>query len=380
MPDRIGPVAIIATGFYKGNEMKQQIVFLLIAALFFMAGCGPDKKVADEDAAKEDATKVVVEGVWIVDRVWDGADGTWDNPKNLFLRFTGSKVEFVYWGLAISSSTFTIKHDTTPMQFDTIISDGDKETQIRGIIKVSETALTICYAAGEKNDRPSDFTADKQTSLTICRRPVKNDFPPGTDVSDKVSNADIFATLKSSSYDKTRQLSPNLALVESHIVAESQYSGLADNNKRVVIAQPVRHDSVDKKTLLHKGKSIYSTKSRPKFYASPDERSVLLASYLHSKPFKILNVSSGAIVDVPVPKSGVEDHDYVYPFSFGRWSKDSTSIIAYVAGSYLVTEPKREYMAYRETWRIDARTGVARKESRQTQVDAEDLKWDDDVR
>ena len=355
--------------------MRQQIVFLLIAALLFLVGCGPDKKEADDDTAT-----AVLEGAWIVERLWNGTDGTWDNPKDLSLRFTESKLEFLQSGRVLFFSTFTIKYDTTPTQFDVITRKDDKDIRIQGIIKVSETALTICYAASDPNKRPGDFTADKQTNLTICRRAVENNFPPGTDVSDKVSNADIFATLKSSSYDKTRQLSPNLALVESHIVEESQYTGFADNNKRVVIAQPSRHDRVDKKTLLHKGKSIYSTESGQKFYASPDERSVLLASYVHTKPFQILDVSSGTFVDVPVPKSGLEDHDYVYPFSFGRWSKDSASIIAYVKGRFLVTEPKRQYIAYRESWRIDARTGVARKVSRQTQVDAKHLKWDDDLK
>ena len=200
-------------------------------------------------------------------------------------------------------------------------------------------------------------------------------FSSGEDISDKISPEEVVRSITESSYQKANDLGPDLQLLETHSVEECPFTGMADNDQWVAFAIPSRSDTVTRQTLVWRGKSVYISEREKTFHVSPDTNCVVVADALHVEPFEILNLSTDSIQTVSSPETGTEGHYNEYPFSFTRWSDDSLTIYAIVTGTFVKAGPKRGFMAYRDLWRIDAVTGKALKEHRQTQPWQEELSW-----
>lgn len=162
--------------------------------------------------------------------------------------------------------------------------------------------------------------------------------------------------------DVEMPLSPSLRLVEHVHTDRRAYSGMAESTGSIWLPVPLSSEYVTRqglyrgRTLLWQADAL--REGMAKAHASPDETRVVLEPALHDRPWRILDVSTGATVDVPPPHEEVAGHDYVFPFTFMRWSGDSRRIEAVVEGT--VITPEREQAAYREVWEIGSAGESAR--------------------
>lgn len=197
---------------------------------------------------------------------------------------------------------------------------------------------TSSKTTGGKAKRPGEFGSDTiefQRLDTIpsdgkqatASRP-KPDFHDGEDISDKISQEELFDSISSSYYEKPVKLCPGLILIEKHLVQETPFSGFAENNKRVVFATPSRSDTVREQTLEWKGEVIFTTKRQKTFHVSPNMKSVLIADRLHAKPMIVLDLVSKKESAIPSPGgTRFQDHNYGYPFTFKGWKDDSSVVL-----------------------------------------------------
>ena len=185
----------------------------------------------------------------------------------------------------------------------------------------------------------------------------------------------LFGTLIgcSSRHDESFVLAPDLILVEGHKEERTPIVVIADSGGTAVIPTSHRWHGVMSQKLVYKGREIFASKQREdKYVMSPNKKLVLVVSWLHDKPFVILNPEKSTQLFIKDPGT-IADHDFVYPFQFNRWSEDSSAILAYVGGIFV--SDTQQLMAYREYWRIDANTGELKMEKRLTQRWNTNLTW-----
>jgi uncharacterized protein (TIGR03067 family) len=162
-----GARLITTVGFQEGEERKMKAAFSLILVLLLLAGCTRSPQ------------ELFLEGTWVCERVWEGGrSGSWDNAKELSLRFAGNRIECLQEGSVYAAGTFTIRHDADPKQINIVCKRGDEEIRVPGIIAVSGNVLTLCHPNGREGERPSDFTPTNEVSLGIYRRTGKQTTQP----------------------------------------------------------------------------------------------------------------------------------------------------------------------------------------------------------
>jgi hypothetical protein len=143
-----------------------------------------------------------------------------------------------------------------------------------------------------------------------------------------------------------------------------------------------RDRNVVEQTLQAQGKTLWSGGLRGvgdlgvNFQPSPDGRFVAFEHWLHSKPIRIVNVSSGRTFTIPAPGPLPErdNHYYVYPFDLVSWSEESDAITVRVTGTCVNDE--REFLGYRELWTVDVATLKATRTKRDEKPWSEDLTWE----
>jgi len=198
----------------------------------------------------------------------------------------------------------------------------------------------------------------------------------------KINLAHLFRAMRGKTVERKRRLSKRAVLVETVEVTYVPFTGMADNNKAFIMPVPMKGETLKRQLLQIDGNDVVSiplTGARAgrqkEYHVSPDHRRVVLADWLQGKPMEILDVSSRTRTPVAEPKE-FDGHYNVYPFRFVQWAEDSGRFSVEVTGSVVSGRgPGSELMAYREVWRIDAKTAKATFVRRQEQPWRKDLKW-----
>ncbi len=183
-------------------------------------------------------------------------------------------------------------------------------------------------------------------------------------------------------YIREKRLSPTLEIEELVHVDRRVYTPVAHNGRVYHLPKPFSSSSVVKQSLIKAGRVVWETKggqgrplTRVHFRLAPNERFVLLESQLHSEPWLILDLHRGRTCSVSDPGDEIAHHDYLYPFSFLSWAKDSGRLFAYASGGF-VTGPGR-IIAFREIWVVEPVTGAREKIRRCEKPWAISLNWND---
>ncbi len=236
-------------------------------------------------------------------------------------------------------------------------------------VVILAVGLTSCSEISLRGDN----TDGKWESV----RKAKSD--KGLSVSSSIMSGDIYFGLSiDRPYRRQCRLTEHLTIQE---LRSKEVSPLPGAGKGMIIPIPWGSDRLLKQEVFYKGRCIYSSHHMKYFYLSPCERLLLMPHWLHSKPFVVLDVVAGTTIEIAAPLTPSEQeyyeedgHDFVYPFSFVGWDPGTSAIVAHVSGT-CDGGPLRGLVAYRDTWRIDPRTGKCTFVRRQTQEWEPNLTW-----
>jgi hypothetical protein len=176
-------------------------------------------------------------------------------------------------------------------------------------------------------------------------------------------------------YTRSRPLSERVAVTEHRVYEICPFFGIAHNNRSLFLPIPMTGDYVSSKDVIAEGKHIASYGPYSDFHLSPDQQYLVVEPNLHDVPIEVLNIADGSKVQVVAPAIFSERHDFdfVYPFGFLGWVDDDKSFRVKVTGAYTNTD--RRLVAYRELWRVDARTASASIENRDEKPWSSGQQW-----
>jgi hypothetical protein len=228
----------------------------------------------------------------------------------------------------------------------------------------------------------------KAQALMVQASELVAKLPPGADVkrlavevdTTKVKLDHLMTPTGKNEFEEKTSLSAHIELSERFVSSSYPFVGMAENGKGFIFPMPITDKVRREQNLLLNGKSIFqinvdlqpSARYR-KFFVSPDEKLVVLQDWLDVKSLEVLAVDSGKTVTVESPE--IKGHDYMEPFHFLRWDKDSRAFVVEVTGTYV--NGSRQFLAYRELWQVDGESGKPSRLKRQEQPWAEKLKWED---
>lgn len=163
---------------------------------------------------------------------------------------------------------------------------------------------------------------------------------------------------------ETTPLGHGLSVRERYDVLRSPYSGIADGGRAIYWPIPGRVDMIQEQQLLRHDRVLWKGNAQtgtPRvFHPSPDGATVLVEGQGYTTPWEIVDTATGRTLRVPAPE--IDGHVYVYPLVFEDWLPDSSGVIGKAEGMDFRTSAR-----YRETWRVDARTGEAHRLQRTEQ-------------
>jgi uncharacterized protein (TIGR03067 family) len=138
----------------------------LIFALFVVSSLGADPpKAAD---AKDDLK--ALQGVWLVSAV--EADGVKASPDDVKWVFEGDKYDLKA-GTQVQQGTVKIEPAKNPKRIDLSVTSGnDIGMTYRGIYKIVDDELLLCFPKDTKAERPTEFSGNAGNGqiLTVLKR------------------------------------------------------------------------------------------------------------------------------------------------------------------------------------------------------------------
>ena len=128
-------------------------------SLVLLAAAAPDANKKDLEA---------MQGDWAGESlVRDGQALEADDAQALFRTVKGNDYTVHRFRKKAGSGTFKLDATKTPKEIDVVPDGLPKGTLIKGIYKLEDGRLTMCYG-GPKQDRPKEFAAKEGTGHTLA--------------------------------------------------------------------------------------------------------------------------------------------------------------------------------------------------------------------
>lgn len=150
------------------------------------------------------------------------------------------------------------------------------------------------------------------------------------------------------------QLSPSLKIEEFRYKKMYPYGCYREAAGSFFIPFPVFTSGPLARKLYFGNELVFEGGPYADFFASPDEKFVLIEKGLKTEPFVILNLEGSTSIIIPDPGT-IDDHYNVYPFDKPKWLEDSSKIIVEVNGFSVLG--KNESFHWRQEWSIDPNMG-----------------------